>query len=56
MLLHRASCADAARGRPQRGTHAQLLAAPLPAAPGVVSYRTLAAQLEATAAATGDAP
>ena len=43
-------------GAPQRGTHAQLLAAPLPAAPGTVTYRTLAAQLEATAAAAGDAP
>jgi len=32
----------------QRGTHAQLLSAPLPATPGAVTYRTLAAQLEAT--------
>ena len=40
----------------QRGTHAELLAAPLPAAPGAVTYRTLAAQLEATEAAAGDAP
>jgi ABC-type multidrug transport system ATPase subunit len=43
-------------GAPQRGTHAQLLAAPLPAAPGTVTDRTLAAQLDATAAAAGDAP
>ena len=41
---------------PQRGTHAQLLAAPLPAAPGAVTYRTLAAQLEATEAAAGNGP
>jgi ABC-type bacteriocin/lantibiotic exporter with double-glycine peptidase domain len=29
----------------ERGTHAQLMAAPLPTAPGAVTYRTLAKQL-----------
>jgi hypothetical protein len=37
--------------RSQRGTHAQLMAAPLPTAPGWVTYRTLAAQLEDAARA-----
>ncbi len=32
--------------RSQCGTHAQLMAMPLPTAPGAVTYRTLAARLE----------